>query len=81
MILQQLRKQLMPLGGVEIDVKEEEVQYLNKFLGETARVAGTEAHEVTKSGKQLLDGTQATTYARIRSTAGGDLHVQKDKDL
>lgn len=64
-------KAIDALGGVEIDVKEE-VQYLNKFLGETARVAGTEAHEVTKSGKQLLDGTQATTYARIRSTAGGD---------
>ena len=65
-------KAIDALGGVEIDVKEEEVQYLNKFLGETANVAGTEAHEVTKSGKQLLDGTQATTYARIRSTAGGD---------
>lgn len=60
------------LGGVEIDVKEEEVQYLNKFLGETARSAGKEAHTVDQSGVQLLDGTQATTYARIRSTAGGD---------
>ena len=60
------------LGGVEIDVKEEEVQYLNKFLNETAHSAGKEAHPVTKSGVQLLDGTQATTYARIRSTAGGD---------
>lgn len=60
------------LGGVEIDVKEEEVQYLNKFLGETARSAGKEAHPVDQSGEQLLDGTQATTYARIRSTAGGD---------
>ena len=60
------------LGGVEIDVKEEEVQYLNKFLGETARSAGKEAHPVEQSGEQLLDGTQATTYARIRSTAGGD---------
>lgn len=60
------------LGGVEIDVKEEEVQYLNKFLGETARSAGKEARPVEQSGVQLLDGTQATTYARIRSTAGGD---------
>ena len=60
------------LGGVEIDVKEEEVKYLNKFLGETANSAGKEAHPVDHSGLQLLDGTQATTYARIRSTAGGD---------
>lgn len=60
------------LGGVEIDVTEEEVQYLNEFLQETADSAGKEAHFLTQSGLQLLDGTQATTYARIRSTAGGD---------
>ncbi len=60
------------LGGVEIDVREEEIQYLNKYVRETARVAKKEAHEVTKAGKQNLDGVQATTYARIRSTAGGD---------
>ena len=60
------------LGGIEIDVKEEEIQYLNKYVRETARVAGKKAKEVTKSGNQKLDGVQATTYARIRSTAGGD---------
>ena len=60
------------LGGVEIDVKEEEIQYINKYISETARSAGKEAHRVEKSGLQLLDGSQATTYARIRSTAGGD---------
>ena len=69
------------LGGVEIDVKEEEVQYLNKFLGETARSAGKEAHPVEQSGVQLLDGTQATTYARIRSTAGGDFTRTKGSGL
>lgn len=60
------------LGGVEIDVKEEEIAPLNKYINETARSAGKEAHPVEKSGLQLLDGSQATTYARIRSTAGGD---------
>ena len=60
------------LGGVEIDVKEEEVQYLNKYLSETAHSAGKEVVRVEKSGLQILDGSQATTYARIRSTAGGD---------
>lgn len=60
------------LGGVEIDITEEEVQYLNQYLQETADSAGKEAHFMSQSGLQLLDGTQATTYARIRSTAGGD---------
>ena len=39
---------------------------------ETARVAGKEAHKIDKAGTYLMDGPQATTYARIRSTAGGD---------
>lgn len=60
------------LGGVEIDVKEEEVQYINEFIDETGAVAGKEVHYVEKGGVQTLDGVQATTYARIRSTAGGD---------
>ena len=60
------------LGGVEIEVSEVELPYLNKFLGETAQVAGKKAKPVTKAGMQTLDGVQATTYARIRSTKGGD---------
>lgn len=60
------------LGGIRIDIKEEEIEALNKYVRETARVAGKKAHEVSKAGNQKLDGVQATTYARIRSTAGGD---------
>lgn len=60
------------LGGLEIEIKPEEIKPLNKFVKETARVAGKEAHKVSEPGLQLLDGVQATTYARIRSTAGGD---------
>ncbi len=60
------------LGGVEIDVKDEEVQYINKYIDETGAVAGKEVHYVEQGGVQTLDGVQATTYARIRSTAGGD---------
>ena len=60
------------LGGIEIDIKQEEIKPLNKFVNETARVAGKKAKKVTEPGLQLLDGVQATTYARIRSTAGGD---------
>lgn len=60
------------LGGLDIEIKEEEVEPLNKFVYETGQVAGKEAHFVRGSGVQHLDGVQATTYARIRSTAGGD---------
>lgn len=60
------------LGGVEIDVKEEELQYINKYIPETANSADKSAVLLDHAGLQLLDGAQATTYARIRSTAGGD---------
>ena len=60
------------LGGLEIEIKPEEVKPLNKFVKETARVAGKKAQTISGPGVQLLDGVQATTYARIRSTAGGD---------
>lgn len=60
------------LGGIEIDIQEEEVQYLNEFIDETGAVAGKPANHITTAGVQILDGVQATTYARIRSTAGSD---------
>ena len=60
------------LGGIEIDIKEEEIQYMNEFLEETAQVAGKDANFIETAGNQTLDGSQAVTYARIRSTAGGD---------
>ena len=60
------------LGGIELDITDEEAGYLNEFLQETADSAGKEAHFLSGGGHLQLDGTQATTYARIRSTAGGD---------
>ena len=60
------------LGGVEIEVTEEELPYINQYIPETANSAGKSANYLSNAGLQILDGTQATTYARIRSTAGGD---------
>ena len=60
------------LGGVEITIYEEEIDPFNKFIGETARAAGKEANWIWYPGTYNMDGVQATNYARIRSTAGGD---------
>lgn len=60
------------LGGIEIDVQEVEIEYINQYLQETADVAGVKANKVKEAGVQILDGAQAVTYARIRSTRGGD---------
>lgn len=60
------------LGGVEIDVDSAELKYINHHIDTTARATGDQAVHLTSTGLQTLNGTQATAYARIRSTAGGD---------
>lgn len=60
------------LGGVEIEITEKEVGYINFYVEETARGANTTAEKVTESGLVTLDGVQATSYARIRYGGGDD---------
>lgn len=60
------------LGGIEIDVQEDELEHLNNYTVETSAVTGVKTSKLTKPGLQLLDGVQATSYARIRYTAGSD---------
>ena len=60
------------LGGVEVELTSAEMKEMNKFIGETATVAGKKANFIKKAGKQTLDGVQATTYARIRKGVGDD---------
>ncbi len=60
------------LGGIEIDVQKNEVKYINGYTRELNRINGTNIAGIKSAGNQLLNGTQATAYARIRYTAGGD---------
>lgn len=60
------------LGGIEVDVKANEIHDLNKWGPETAQNVGSKWHPITKTGKQIIDGAQATTYCRIRKSSGGD---------
>lgn len=60
------------LGGVEIDITAAELKYINHHIDTTAKATGNTPVHLTTTGLQTLDGTQATAYARIRSTAGSD---------
>ena len=60
------------LGGVYIDVDDEELKHINNYQYSIAEVLKCDYKEVKKSGYQLLDGMQATAYCRIRYTAGND---------
>ena len=70
------------LGGIEIDVQEEEIVHLNNYQIGTQEVTGGEIIEVTKPGLQTLNGLQATSYCRIRYTAGDDFRrTERQRDV
>ena len=60
------------LGGIEIDVDEYEIKHLNNYTVETSKVTGKSTNKLKSTGLQTLDGVQATSYCRIRYTAGDD---------
>ena len=60
------------IGGVEIDVKENEIRELNKFIGEYCRAAGAPECPVEQPGLQMLNGILAMSYGRIRKGGTGD---------
>ena len=60
------------LGGIEVNIKENEIWDMNHWGPETAENVGRDYTEITETGKQTLDGVQATTYCRIRKNSGGD---------
>ncbi len=61
------------LGGLEVDMTQEEAFYSNGYAFETAQVVGKEMVKIDEvAGTQLLDGVHAVGYARIRYTEGND---------
>lgn len=60
------------LGGIAIDVDEEELKHLNNYQIETAQSLGRDFTKLTETGMVTLDGIQAVSYCRIRYTAGDD---------
>lgn len=70
------------LGGIEIEVMPEEIEHLNNYQIGTSEVTGGEIIPVTEPGLQTLNGLQATSYCRIRYTAGDDFkRTQRQRDV
>ena len=60
------------VGGVEIDLTDEEAKIMNvNYIPEVAKVTG-KAGNLVSGGLQVLDGVQATSYCRVRYTSGND---------
>lgn len=70
------------LGGVEMEVTEAEIPHLNNYQKTMAEELGVDYIPVEHSGRQLLNGMQATAYCRIRYTKGDDFRrAQRQRDV
>ena len=67
-----MEKIIDAVGGVTIDVKDDEVSLINSYMNETATIQKKSINKIDNSGTQTLTGMQAVAYTRIRYTAGGD---------
>ena len=60
------------VGGIELELTDEEANIMNQnYIPEVASVTKKAANFVS-GGYQTLDGVQATSYCRVRYTAGND---------
>ena len=60
------------LGGVEMEVTDAEISHLNNYQLTMSEELGVDYIPIEHSGRQLLNGLQATAYCRIRYTKGDD---------
>jgi len=60
------------LGGIELDITQDELKYINGYVGHINKVTEHDSEKVTHTGLQTVNGVQACAYCRIRYTEGGD---------
>lgn len=71
------------VGGVEIDVSEEEKEWVNAYLNETNELLGAEFGDgyLTSAGTQTLTGKQALSYARIRYIGTDFQRTERQREI
>lgn len=67
-----LPKIIDSIGGIDLGIRNDELQYINNYIGDLNTLNKTNVSNITSTGTQHVNGTQALAYCRIRYTAGGD---------
>ncbi|CAG9338856.1 LCP family protein [Clostridium perfringens] len=67
-----LPKIIDSIGGIDLGIRNDELQYINNYIGDLNTLNKTNVSNITSAGTQHVNGTQALAYCRIRYTAGGD---------
>ncbi len=70
------------IGGVKIDVSSKERDHLNSYIiPKLRKQTSLSCKDIPKSGEQILDGTQALCYARIRKIDGDIERGNRQKEV
>lgn len=67
-----LQKIVDVIGGVDIDVKKEEIKYINDKISNIVLLTKERASFIKNPGMQRLNGQQAVAYCRIRLVGNQD---------
>jgi polyisoprenyl-teichoic acid--peptidoglycan teichoic acid transferase len=79
--LKRLPKIIDSLGGVEMEITQDELKYINSYIDNIDKNNDTKTQHITTAGKQLLSGTQSSAYCRIRYTEGRDFRrTERQRD-
>lgn len=69
------------LGGVEVDVPEAMLGYINGYITETVQGTGIGSTQLTSAGYQTLDGIQAVAYCRVRYTDNDYMRTERQREV
>lgn len=69
------------LGGMEVDVSESEMKYINGYITETVNSTGIGSVQLTHSGLQHLDGIQSVAHCRIRYTDNDFKRTERQREI
>lgn len=67
-----LPKIIDKIGGIELDIEADELEYINGYIAHINSINGTNEPAIETTGLQHVSGTQALAFCRIRYTSGGD---------
>lgn len=76
-----LPKVIDKLGGVDINLTEGDLKYMNGYIKNLDNINKTDSPDVTSTGMHHLDGTQALAYCRIRYDGGDQRRTQRQRTV
>lgn len=71
------------VGGIELDITEEELPYVNRYVKNLCGLAGVKAkkHYLDSAGTYLCDGYQTVAYSRIRYVGSDYQRTQRQRTV